>query len=448
VSRRPTTPAAGAPWTGDRASRLAARLLWPVAVCAVLQLGLHAATGPARDLAILWSAGSRLRTGGDLYDAGLAFIYPPLAGWVLAPLAALPFRAAVVVVTAVSLAALVAATVLALRLVGVPWRSPVTAGVLLLLVLSRPVVGLLEQGNVDLLLLLVEVLVVHALLVRRDLLAGVLLGVALAVKPTLAPMLLAAVVLGRWGVAARAAVVAAVLSVVGVLTVPDGWAFVTDVVPLLGDGNREVLRQYDRSLRGAAEQLGAPDLLGTVLRVAVLAVAVAVAWARRRTALAAAEVVPVLLLGGLLASSFSWANHSVYLLPLLVTVARPGSLVRAWPAWVGAYLVWSAQPWPAPGDGVVDALVGLRPTWGWLLLLGACAVLARRDRAAAGGAAGSGAQPLAVPGSPAAAEEPGVGLPGVDRPDLRQGGDREGPQPPDPQVQELPDRRRRRPRAA
>jgi len=399
VPRRLSTPVAGAPGPDDHLGRLgrpgrlghpgrlAAAVLWPSAVCALVQLGVHAATGPARDLAILQAAGTRLRTGEGLYDAELTFIYPPLAGWVVAPLAALPLRSAAVLVTVCSLAALVAATVLALRVVGVTWRSPVTAGVLLALALSRPVVGLLEQGNVDVLLLLVEVVVVRALLARRDLLAAVLLGVVCAFKPTLAPLLLAAVVLGRGMVALQAVAVAAVLSLVGLLTVPDGAVFLTDVVPLLGDGNRLVLQQYDRSLRGASNQLGLPDLVGTVARVLVLVVAVAVALLRRHSPLAPAEVVPVLLLGGLLASSFTWANYSVYLLPLLVTAARPGSLVRAWPAWVGVFLAWSAQPWPTPGDGVLDAASKLRPTWGWLLLLATCAWLAWSDRADAAGRA-------------------------------------------------------------
>ncbi len=360
---------------------VAGAVLWPLAALALVHLGVVAGTGRARDLDILWRAGVRLQDGGGLYDAERAFIYPPVAGWALAPLSALPFRAACVVLTVVSLVSLVAAVVLGLRLVGVRAGSPVTAGVLLALALSRPVVGLLQQGNIDVVLVLAEVLVLAALVSGRDTVAAVLLGVVCAVKPTLAPLLLGALLLGRRSVAVRGAAVAAGLSLLGFAVVPDARVFLTDVLPLLADGNRPVLHEWDRSLRGAAEQLDLPSVLGTVARVAVLALAVGVAWLRRRGPLAPLEVMPVLLLGGVLASSFSWANYSLYLLPLLLTVALPGSLVRAWPAWAGVYLLWSAQQWPTPpGRGSVDALVTLRPTWGWLLLLGTCAWVAWRDR--------------------------------------------------------------------
>jgi arabinofuranan 3-O-arabinosyltransferase len=193
------------------------------------------------------------------------------------------------------------------------------------------------------------------------------------VKPTLAPLLLGTLLLGRVRTTCVAAAVGAALTLVGMATVRDGTVFLTDVLPMLGDGNREVLQQYDKSLRGAVELLGLPDGVGLVARAGALALAVAVAWRRRRGPLAAAEVVPVLLLGGLLASSFSWANYSLYLLPLLVTVVRAGSLVRTWPAWAAVFLLWTADPWPALELGeTVEAVVGLRTTWGWLLLLAAC----------------------------------------------------------------------------
>jgi arabinofuranan 3-O-arabinosyltransferase len=355
---------------------VAATVLWPLAVLALAQVSLRGALGPARDLDILWRAGGRLLDGGPLYDPERAFIYPPLAGWVLAPLGALPFRPAVVLMTVLSATALVASVVLLLTLVGIPARSPVTAGVLLALAVSRPVDGLLGQGNLDVVLLLAEAVVIRCVVARRDVLAGVVLGVACALKPTLAPLLLGTLLLGRVRTTVVAGAVGAALTVVGLLTVRDGGVFVTEVLPMLGDGNRDVLQQYDRSLRGAAELLGLPDAVGLAARVVALAVAVAVAVvvARHRPdPRAALEVMPVLLLGGLLASSFSWANYSLYLLPLLVGVVLPGGLVRNPLAWAGVFLLWTADAWPTLEVETVDAVVGLRPTWGWLLLLAACA---------------------------------------------------------------------------
>ena len=58
--------------------------------------------------------------------------------------------------------------------------SPVLPAVLLLLAHSRPLVGLLDQGDVDTVLLLAEACAIALLLARRDLPAGVLLGAVFA----------------------------------------------------------------------------------------------------------------------------------------------------------------------------------------------------------------------------------------------------------------------------
>ena len=360
--------------------RRAALVLWPLAVGALAHAVVRAATGPARDLAILWRSAASLVDGGPLYDPGREFIYPPLAGWLLAPLGLLPFRAAVVVVVLTSAAAVVAALLLTVRLVGGRAGSAVTAGALLLVASSRPVTGLLGQGNVDLVLLLAEVGVIALLLHRRDAAAGALLGLVCAAKPTLAPVALALVLLGRWRALAAAALTGVVASAAGLLAVPDRAVFWADVLPLLAGGNRDVLDRYDRSLEGAADRFGLPPALALVLRAAALATACWVVWRRRHHPQAPLEAVPLLMLGTLLASSFTWANYGAYLLPLLATVGRPDSLVRRWPAWAGVYLFATRDPWSAEAlpRGLAAAL-GLAPLWGWLLLLGACAAAAARD---------------------------------------------------------------------
>ena len=358
--------------------RRAAAVLWPLALGALAHVLLRSATGPGRDLGILWRSASSFVAGGPLYDLEREFIYPPLAGWLLAPLGLLPFRVALLVVTAVSAAALVTALLLLVRVVGGRAGSPVTAGVLLLLVTSRPVRGLLAQGNLDLLLLLAEVGVIVLLLRGRDVGAGALLGLVCAVKPTLAPVVLALLVLGRVRAVGVALGTGLVASVAGLL-VPDRAVFLQEVLPLLLAGNRDVLARYDRSLDGAAEQLGLPPALALLLRVAALAAACWVAWRRRRSPLAPVEVIPLLMLGTLLASSFSWANYGVYLLPLLMTAGQRGSLVRGWPAWAGVYLFATSDAWYVEGlTGAPAAALGLLPLWGWLLLLGACVAAAAR----------------------------------------------------------------------
>jgi arabinofuranan 3-O-arabinosyltransferase len=347
----------------------------------LLHLAVRAATGDAPDLAILWRGGASLATGGPLYDTHLEFIYPPLAGWLLAPLGLLPFEDAVFVVVVGGLLASVAATLLLLRLVGIRSDSVVVPGVLLLLAHSRPLVGLLQQGNVDTVLLLAEAGVIALLMARRDLAAGALLGAVCAVKPTLVPVVLALVVLRRGRALAAAAISGSALTAIGLLTVPDREVFFTGVLPLLAGGNREELAPFNRSLHGAALELGWPAWLATALRVTAFALACWVAWRRRSHPRAPLEVVPLLMLGTFLASSFTWANYGIYLLPLLVTVGMRDSLVRTWPAWAGVYLFATTDAWHLEDLAELpDTLLRLLPLWGWVLLLGACAVATRRSR--------------------------------------------------------------------
>jgi len=360
-------------------TRLARAVLWPLAIGSLLHIAVRSSVGTASDLTILWRGGASLAAGGPLYDSRLEFIYPPLAGWLLAPLGLLPFQDAVVVVVLGGLAAAVAAVVLLLRLVGIRAGSPVLPAVLLLLAESRPLIGLLAQGNIDTVLLLAEAGVIALLLARRDLPAGALLGAVCAVKPTLAPVVLALLVLGRGRALLAAAVTAVALTAVGLLTVPDRSVFFTGVLPLLANGNRDRLAPYNRSLHGAAIELGWPVALDVGLRLAAFGLACWVAWRRRDGAMAPLEVVPLLMLGTLLASSFSWANYSIYLLPLLVTVGRRDSLVRSWPAWAGVYMFATTNAWHLKEVEVLtDTLLRLLPLWGWLLLLVSCAVAAHR----------------------------------------------------------------------
>jgi arabinofuranan 3-O-arabinosyltransferase len=364
-------------------ARLARAVLWPLAVGSLLHVGVRSGVGTASDLHILWHSGASLAGGGHLYDADLRFIYPPLAGWLFAPLGLLPFGRAVVVVVEVGLAAAIAATVLLLRLVGVRAGSPVVPAVLLLLAHSRPLIGLLAEGNIDTVLLLAEAGVIALLLAGRDLSAGALLGTVCAIKPTLAPVVLALVILQRGRALLAAAVSGVVLTAVGLLTVPDRDVFFTGVLPLLAGGNRESLAPYNRSLHGAAVELGLPAWLDVGLRLAAFGLACWVAWRRRSGPMAPLEVVPLLMLGTLLASSFTWANYSIYLLPLLVTAGLRDSLVRTWPAWAGVYLFATVDAWHLEGlTGLPDTLLRLLPLWGWLLLLGACTVAAHRARPA------------------------------------------------------------------
>jgi hypothetical protein len=153
-----------------------------------------------QDFAAYWVAGTARRLGldpyvnhvgvppaPDLWDGVAAFrhsrfLYPPLSADLFRGVAALPFRAAKTIFTALAVAAWMAAAVLTATMTTGP-RGRAIAVSLLGGALFFPLYLHLERGQIDLVLL---VLVLGAWRLRaRPVAAGALLALAPAVKPTL-----------------------------------------------------------------------------------------------------------------------------------------------------------------------------------------------------------------------------------------------------------------------
>ncbi len=78
----------------------------------------------------------------------------------------------------------------------------------------------------------------------------------------------------------------------------------------------------------------------------------------------------VLLGTSFLVLSLGQGYYSMLLFPLLMTVLIPGSVMRAWPAWLGVYGclsfdTFASQRWEAFGRILEYSKV----TWGWSLLM-------------------------------------------------------------------------------
>jgi alpha-1,2-mannosyltransferase len=254
---------------------------------------------------------------------GMPSIYPPLIAVVAVPLGLLPFGVASVLWAGLLIAALVLIPwVLGVR----DWR--LVAAIFLLL----PVIGALELGQVEILLTLAA-----ALLWRyrdRWLLAAAALGVGLAIKPLMFPLMIWLLLTRRFRAAFAAGGIAAGLTL-------GSWA----VIGFSGLRSYPALLQaWDRayaacgvSISALALKLGAANVLATSLRIAVAAVLLAGAWrlARRcegdRRSFAAA-------MGALVvAAPIVWSHYLMYfLVPLALAFPR---LDRRWLCLAALWLI-------------------------------------------------------------------------------------------------------------
>lgn len=320
----------------------------------------------------------RYLSGNDPYDVFM-FVNPPATALLLAPFGAVGFKLAHVAFLGVSAVAIVAAGALSLKAAGLRW--PGAAGAVLLIVLGLPsaVRSTLGLGNVNSIVMLCEAGALAAMLSGRWRLGGVALGISFALKPILVPLLMVPALARRWGSIAIAGAIPVGLSVLAVAINPDAVGFVTEKLEFLWKGNAAELKAGNVSILGTFDNVGLPSALGEVTRFAVLGAAIwfaAVRWRRgdgdaeadadRR--LRVLESTGFVMLATLLCFSFSWLYYGVYLVPLIVTIAHPGSLLRHPLALLGLTLML------APVGDTMQAFQPsdfeqVRPALSWLLIL-------------------------------------------------------------------------------
>jgi glycosyl transferase family 87 len=258
--------------------------------------------------------------GGDIYDtpAKLTNLNPPLLTVLLAPSALLDALTSYRVFAVLTLLMVVGAVLVVareLRLSG--W---VTTAVALTVLASSPLHGTLVLGQIYGLLLVG--LVAGWVAERHDhpLLAAAFYGATVALKPSLAPLLLLPVVLRRWRPAVASWGAAAAASLLGMLVVGVGsgleWLRIglTEPVPDTVD---------NASLPGLAVRFGVPSVVGTVAGLAVLGATLATLGRRRADVDSAGTAPWAVLAAGLLLSPIAWHNYLMLLWPgVLALLAR------------------------------------------------------------------------------------------------------------------------------
>ena len=267
--------------------------------------------------------------GGDIYDtpAKLRNLNPPLLAVLLTPFALLDALLAYRLFTALTLLLVVGALLVVARELRLTAR--VTTAVVLVVLASSPLHGTLLLGQIYGLLLVG--LVAGWVAERRGhpLLAAACYGVTVALKPSLAPLLLLPLALRRWRPAAAGFGAAAGATLLGVLVAGPAsglqWLRIglTEPVPDTAD---------NASLPGLAVRLGLPAAVGTLLGLAVLAGTLAVLGRWRRQVDPAGTAPWAVLAAGLLMSPIAWHNYLMLLLPgVLLLLVLDGAPTRGGP---------------------------------------------------------------------------------------------------------------------
>lgn len=306
------------------------------AACAVLAVVVAVRRpGPdaLSDLEVYLGAARNLGGGGSLYafvaPNGDAFVYPPVAGLALLPLAALPDVAARVLWTLlqcgqVLLLARVVVRRSPLPVLGRLPRGAAVPAVALVLTLSYPVLSGLYLGQVSLLVTLLALLDAVDLVPRRF--QGLLTGLAAAVKLT--PL---AFVPYLWLTGRRRAAVVALLTTGAVtggswLVAPGEsaryWGSATVARPYVDLGQAD-----NASLVGLLTRTGWSADVTTVVLVPLTLLVVVAGYLRARDAyrrgqtLAGAVVVGAVVV---LVSPISWSHHQVLLVLAAACVVGTG----------------------------------------------------------------------------------------------------------------------------
>lgn len=301
------------------------------------------------DFDTFWRSASALVHGTGIYDtdAKLHNLNPPILSVLLAPLGMLdsvPAYRIFATLTVLMVLGSVFAAARELRF-GRWW----TAVAVLTVVACSPLHGTLALGQIYGILL---VGVTAGWIAERrghPRLAAVLYGVTVAIKPSLAPLLLLPAVQRRWpefraGLAAATLTTLAGMAVAGFSTGPQ-WlrmALTEPVATVLDNA----------ALPGQAIRWGLPSLVGTLVGGALVVGTLALIAVRtRRHGLGAARgtdpagVAPwVVLATGLLAAPISWHNYLVLLWPGLLVVVASGRVGDTRRVVVGALLALAVVP--------------------------------------------------------------------------------------------------------
>ncbi|MET9327882.1 glycosyltransferase family 87 protein [Tsukamurella sp. NPDC003166] len=358
---------------------IAKAILWPLAILTLLQrlIILVPNGNKTDDFTTVYAAAVRFLRHEAVYTENYDtvdphYLYPPSGTLVMAPFGYFDPETARYIFVGLSAVALLLALYILLRMFGYGLNSMVAPVVLFFAVTTEAVTSTLVYTNVNCFVLLAEVAAMALLLKRKDLWAGIPLGLSFAIKPLLAVMLLLILVNRQWKALITAFAIPAVLMGAGMLLSADRTEFFRKTLPYL-NAPRDY---YNSSIQGNAMYFGLPNWLELFLRAAVVILAAVTLWLlwkyyrQSNELLWLATSTGTLLTTSWLVLSLGQGYYSMLLFPMLMTVVYRSSVLGNWASWVAVYGFlsydnWLSGKWPAFGR----SLAYLKCTLGWSLLI-------------------------------------------------------------------------------
>lgn len=352
---------------------------WPLAVMLVFHrvviLAFNGAT--TDDFTTVYSAIRRFLDGIPVYNeiyhhVDPHYLYNPGATLLLSPLGMVPdFNAARSWFIMVNAAAIIAGLALLTRMFGYSLRSVVFPASIALAFLTESVRNTLIFSNINGVLLLALVGFLWLFLHGRSWWAGIVIGLAILIKPQFAPLLFLPAVKFDWRTVVGGITVPVVFNLIAWPLVPGAGDYVSRLVPYLGE-----VRDYaNSSLAGIAIYFGMPSALESALwllfaLIVGVGVIVLLRWRHTDPLLWATTTTGLLMTGVFFLSSLGQMYYSMMLFPMMFTVLLRTSVFHAWPAWLAAYLFLSPDDWMSSTWHDVGRWMDFfKPTFGWALLL-------------------------------------------------------------------------------
>lgn len=385
---------ATAPLTADQndspprrlsADRVGNAVFWPLAVLLIIhRVFILAVNGSTTDdFSTVHAAVRRFLDGVPVYNeiyhhVDPHYLYNPGATLLLAPLGMIPgYDLARFGFIGANAIAIILALALLTRMFGFSLRSLVLPAAITLAFLTESVRNTLIFSNINGILLLALVGFLWLLLRNRLWSAGLVLGLAILVKPMFLPLLFLPLVKWQWQTLVGGVAVPAIFNVVAWPLVPGAGDYLARLVPYLGE-----VRDYaNSSLSGMAVYFGMPAGLLTFwfavfAIIGIIGGLTLLRWRYTDPLLWATTTAGLLLTGVFLLSSLGQMYYSMMLFPWLFTVLLRRSVFHTWPAWVAVYLFLSPDSWlSARWVDYGRWATYFNPTLGWALLIVVTAVV-------------------------------------------------------------------------
>lgn len=364
---------------------------WPVALLMVFHRVLVLALNgtPTDDFTTVYSAIRRMWEGQPVYDQAYhhvdpLFLYSPGATAVLAPVGLFPFDTSRTLFIVCNAAAIIAGLALLTRLVGYRLTGPVWPASIALAFATESVTNTLAFTNINGLLFLALCGTLWALIhshgssgpfPRWSWAGGLILGLAILIKPQFAPLVALWAVKRDWRACVSALGVPIAINAAAMASLDSTAGYFDKLLPYLAQ-TRDFANSSWAGARAYFDISGALYYPVWIL-VAALVGATLLAllrWHDRDLTCWALTTSGVIFVGIFFLSSLGQQYYSMWLFPLMFTLLLPRSVFHAWPAWLAAALFLAPLDWTsvlAPDWGrwtnVYIATVG------WFLLIAASA---------------------------------------------------------------------------